>query len=237
MRIRGIVFLAILYAIPVYSQQVVECRDLGPTGSYVAPNETIINGKACRPAGTPLQAIDPAQPTVASASIKLHAIPKPTFVPFATPASPVAVPETPSDPLPTKEASGSAELSLTSSTSTPLTTRIMPGSTVYIVPMDGFDTYLAAALQKKKVPLIAVGNENQATYIIKGTSDEKKAGWAKMIFMGDMHSDNAASIQMFDRKSSAIVFAYAVNKKSTLHGQQTTAEACAKHLKEQIEKE
>jgi hypothetical protein len=41
---------------------------------------------------------------------------------------------------------------------------------------------------------------------------------------------------MFDRQTGAIVFAYAVNKKNTMHGHQTTAEACAKHLKEQIEK-
>jgi hypothetical protein len=57
-----------------------------------------------------------------------------------------------------------------------------------------------------------------------------------MAFTGQIHSDDAASVQMFDRTSGAIVFAYAVNKKNTLHGQQTTAEACAKHLKEEIEK-
>lgn len=50
------------------------------------------------------------------------------------------------------------------------------------------------------------------------------------------YSDNAASMQMVDQKTGAVVFAYAVNKKNTLHGQQTTAEACAKHLKEQLEK-
>jgi hypothetical protein len=53
--------------------------------------------------------------------------------------------------------------------------------------------------------------------------------------MGNIHSDNAASITMVDKKTSAIVFAYAVNKKSTMHGDQTTAEACAKHLQAQIE--
>ncbi len=57
-----------------------------------------------------------------------------------------------------------------------------------------------------------------------------------MAFTGQIHSDDAASIQMIDRKTDAVVFAYAVNKKNTWHGQQTTAEACAKHLKEQMEK-
>jgi hypothetical protein len=40
---------------------------------------------------------------------------------------------------------------------------------------------------------------------------------------------------MMDRRTGAIVYAYAVDKKSTMHGQQTTAEACAKHLKAHIE--
>jgi hypothetical protein len=72
--------------------------------------------------------------------------------------------------------------------------------------------------------------------LITGTSDDKKPGWAKMIVFGQLHSDNTASIQMIDQKTTAVVFAYAVNKKNTLHGDQTTAEACAKHLKEKLEK-
>jgi hypothetical protein len=93
--------------------------------------------------------------------------------------------------------------------------RITAGATVFIAPQNGFENYLAAALQKKSVPLVAVSNPEHATYILKGAS---------------------ANVQLIDQKTGAIVFAYSVNKKSTLHGQQTTAEACAKHLKEQIEK-
>jgi hypothetical protein len=37
-------------------------------------------------------------------------------------------------------------------------------------------------------------------------------------------------------QSGEIVFAYSVNKKNSAHGKQSTAEACAKHLKEAIEK-
>jgi hypothetical protein len=122
------------------------------------------------------------------------------------------------------------------STPVPVDTRIASGATVFIVPMEGFENYLTAALQKKNVPLVPVASEEQARYILKGTSEEKKPGWAKMVMMKQVHSDNAASVQLIDRKSGAIVFAYSVDKKNTLHGQQTTAEACAKHLKEQIEK-
>src|SRR5712664_761941 len=117
----------------------------------------------------------------------------------------------------------------------PISTKIVPGSRVYITPMDGFENYLAAALGKKKVQLIPVTDKEQADYVITGTSLDKKAGWAKIVFMGNIHSDNAASITMSDRKTGAIVYAYAVDKKSTMHGQQTTAEACAKHLKALIE--
>jgi hypothetical protein len=117
----------------------------------------------------------------------------------------------------------------------PISTKIQRNSTVYMEPMDGFESYLAAAFQKKKVQLVPVAEKDKADYIITGTSEDKKAGWAKMVVFGSIHSDAAASISMVDKKSGAIVFAYAVNKKNTLHGQQTTAEACAKHLQERID--
>jgi len=117
----------------------------------------------------------------------------------------------------------------------PISTKITPGSTVYITPMDGFESYLAAAFGKKKVQLVPVMEKEKADYLITGTSLDKKAGWAKIVFMGNVHSDNAASITMSDSKTGAIVYAYAVDKKSTMHGQQTTAEACAKHLKAHME--
>ena len=113
--------------------------------------------------------------------------------------------------------------------------KIVPGSKVFISPMDGFESYLLAAFGKKNVQLIPVADKNLADYVISGTTFDKKAGWAKIIFMGNVRSDNAASITMTDRRTSAIVYAYAVDKKSTLHGQQTTAEACAKHLQAHIE--
>ena len=89
--------------------------------------------------------------------------------------------------------------------------------------MGGFETYLAAAFEKKKVPLTVVTVKASAVYVIAGVSEDKKAGWAKIAFLGDIHSDADASVQMVDQKSGAVVFAYAVNKKNTLHGDQTTA--------------
>src|ERR1700680_56604 len=114
--------------------------------------------------------------------------------------------------------------------------QIAAGSKVYIEPMNGFETYMAAAIQKKKVPLTVVLDESVADYVMTGNAEHQKAGWAKVAFTGNIHSDEQASVSMVSTKTKELVFAYAVNKKNTLHGEQTSAEACAKHLKEKIEK-
>jgi hypothetical protein len=54
--------------------------------------------------------------------------------------------------------------------------------------------------------------------------------------MLNWHSNEEASIQIADLASGEVVFAYSVNKKSSAHGKQSTAEACAKHLKEQMDR-
>lgn len=128
-----------------------------------------------------------------------------------------------------------ASVPAAASASAAVSTKIVPNSKVYIQPMDGFENYLIAAFRKKKVQLLPVADKDQADYVIGGTSVDKKAGWAKIVFMGNVHSDNAASITMTDKKSGVVVYAYAVDKKSTMHGQQTTAEACAKHLQAHME--
>ena len=109
------------------------------------------------------------------------------------------------------------------------------GAKVYIEPMNGFENYLAAALQKKKVQLVVVADRDAADFVITGTAQHEKAGWAKVAFQGSIHSDDQASISVVNAKTSQVVFAYAVNKKNTLHGEQTTAEACAKHMQAHIE--
>jgi hypothetical protein len=44
----------------------VECRELGGADNFMGPNETLINGKACRPAGSPLTVNLSAAPSVAA---------------------------------------------------------------------------------------------------------------------------------------------------------------------------
>jgi hypothetical protein len=109
--------------------------------------------------------------------------------------------------------------------------RVPEGSKIYVEASDGFDTYLVAALQKKKVPIMVITIKENADYELDGVSDHQKAGWAKVVFLGQIHSDDQASVKLVNLKTGEVVFAYAVNKKNTLHGRQTAAEACAKHLK------
>jgi hypothetical protein len=117
------------------------------------------------------------------------------------------------------------------------TSKIIPaGSKVFINPMeDGFHDYLKAALQAKKVPLVLVEDKESADFAISGHSETEKASTAKKVIMWNWHSNEQASIQVANLKTSEIVFAYSANKQSSAHGKKSTAEACAKHLKEKIE--
>ena len=208
---RIVVGLACLAAVGTASAQQtatvqMQCHDLAANGNFLASDEVLINGMACKAVKAPAKNVQ----TV-------------TNDPAAAPAN--SVPVVPA-PVPAPAPLVAA---------TPENMKITPGGRVYIAPMEGFENYLAAAFGKKKVELVPVFDQTQADYVISGTSVDKKAGWAKIAFMGNIHSDNAASITMTDKRTGAIVYAYAVDKKSTMHGQQTTAEACAKHLKAHME--
>lgn len=109
------------------------------------------------------------------------------------------------------------------------------GSRVVITPMEGgFDTYLAAGLVRKKVPLIIVTDKNTADFELSGISASEKANWAKMLFAGSEASNEEASIKVVDLKTGSVVFAYAVHKVNSARGRQSAAEACAKHINQKI---
>jgi hypothetical protein len=114
--------------------------------------------------------------------------------------------------------------------------KIPAGAKVYVNPIiGGFDTYIIAGFQQKKVSLVIVTSRDKADYEITGFSETDKAGWAKMLFLGSQQSNETASIKMTDLKKDEVVFAYSVNKTNSVRGKQSAGEACAKHLKEQIE--
>lgn len=113
---------------------------------------------------------------------------------------------------------------------------IPPSAKVFISPMsDDFHTFLAAALQAKKVPVEVVTEKERADFEITGTSESKKAGVAKILIRGSWRSSEQASITVINLKSGEAAWAYSVNKSDSAHGKKSTAEACAKHLKNKIE--
>lgn len=136
-----------------------------------------------------------------------------------------------------KDAKGQdAKPAETKNTSAPPANKKIPAnSKVFLAPMGGFEEDLKAAILSKKVPVALVTDKDQADYEIAGTSDTEKASTAKKVVMWNWHSNEQASITVTEHKSGEVVFAYSVNKKSSAHGKRSTAEACAKHLKEQIE--
>jgi len=240
MNSRLIVFsAALLYSSAASAQQTaasaqpvtvqLQCHDLASSGNFVGSDETLVNGMACRQVK---QKSKQSNTNQSSGQANVQLTEQSNTQASAAPASAQNNFPAPSNAAP---ADNQAAAAAPTAPATASSMKIVAGAKVYIAPMEGFESYLVAAFGKKKVQLIPVADQNQADYVIAGTSVDKKAGWAKMAFMGNIHSDNAASITMTDRRTGAIVYAYAVDKKSTLHGQQTTAEACAKHLEAHIE--
>ena len=99
--------------------------------------------------------------------------------------------------------------------------RIPYGARVYIAPMaNGFDNYVVAGVQQKKVPIVVVADRTKAEFELTGIAETDKAGWAKMLLV--------------NLRTGAIVFAYSVNKVNSVRGKQSAGEACAKHIKAKI---
>jgi hypothetical protein len=111
---------------------------------------------------------------------------------------------------------------------------IPAGSKVFIAPMNGFETYVKAAISKKKVPLVIVEQRDAADFELSGAAESQKASTVKKVIMLDWRSTEEASIKLTDIKSSEVVFAYSAHKASSAHGKQSSAEACAKHLSDAV---
>jgi hypothetical protein len=112
--------------------------------------------------------------------------------------------------------------------------KIPSGSKIYVAPMGGFENYVIAGIQKKKLPVVLVADRTKADYEIRGSAESEKAGWAKLLFTGIQNSNEQASINVREIKTDDIVFAYSVNKLNSARGKQSAGEAIGKHLKEAI---
>lgn len=110
-----------------------------------------------------------------------------------------------------------------------VSTKIPANSKIYIHPMEGFETYVVAALQKKKIPLIVVANREQADFEIKGSVEKQKAGWAKTIFVSPLPSIDA-TMQITNIKTGVIAFSHSSSKANAARGRKGSAEHLAKNL-------
>ena len=122
---------------------------------------------------------------------------------------------------------------------TPGPTFIPAGSRVYVDEIEGyegFENYLVAAFQKKKVQLIIVVDRTQADFMITGYSESQKAGWAKIIF-GSGRPEEEASIQVVNLKTGVVAYAVASYKTDAYNGKKSTAEHLAKNLRQKMERD
>src|SRR5215210_478203 len=74
-------------------------------------------------------------------------------------------------------------------------------------PVEGFESYMAAALRKKKVPLIMVSDRAQADFEIVGTADKKGAGLAKKWLLGDFRKTTSAAFTVTNLHTSVVAYA------------------------------
>jgi hypothetical protein len=226
-------------------------------GSYDASADGII---ALKSAG--------ASDKVVSAVVVKAAIPATGAVTTAPPTIPAGGPASPptAQPAQAKTGASAPELEPTANANGPASGqklyhgRIQPGDRVVIAPMGGFESYFAAAIREKRVPITLTLDRESAQYFIVSTETEWRGFVAGSSASADWNSTGGhygsassasstrgleSSIMLIDARSKDVVWAYEVHKSShgallfgtlAARGQQSLAEACAKHLKEFMEK-
>lgn len=128
----------------------------------------------------------------------------------------------------------------------PFRARLIPrNSKIYIAPTlsedptkpqaQGFESYLAAALRKKDVPLLIVADRSLADFAIEGTADQKGAGWAKKVFLGDFRKSTSSSMTVINLRTGVVAYADSSDRASANRGLRSSAEKLAKYLKKKIE--
>jgi hypothetical protein len=118
-----------------------------------------------------------------------------------------------------------------------------PRPSIYIDGQNGFDTYVAAAIAKKQVPIDVVTDQTKATYVLKAAPVEIKqestgGKIARCLFAycAGIEDTGNVSVQLIDVTSTKMLWAYSVNKqRGGSKNEQSMAEAIAKHLKEFLE--
>ncbi len=121
------------------------------------------------------------------------------------------------------------------------TTTYAQGTMVFIAPTDdGFHTYIAAAIQKKKVPVSIVASKDLATHTltpnqvkVETVTTGKRVVNCLFAYCAGNEDKASTSVTLTDDKAGTIVWSYAVNKGRGTKNLQSMAEAIAKHLKDE----
>jgi|HubBroStandDraft_6_1064221.scaffolds.fasta_scaffold203684_3 hypothetical protein len=108
---------------------------------------------------------------------------------------------------------------------------------IYIAPQNGFESFLAGAFTKKGVPAVIVQTPDAADYILapapvvqKPESAGGKIARCAFAYCAGIEGTQTASVTLTDVKTKSVVWAYNVRKGGS-DNFQSSAEACAKHLK------
>ena len=123
----------------------------------------------------------------------------------------------------------------------PITYSQVQNPKIYIAPQNGFESYLAGAFTKKDVHAQMVQTPEAADYILSAAPVEQKpestgGKVARCLFAycAGIEGSQTASVTLVDAKTNAVVWAYNVRKGGSSNFQ-SSAEACAKHLKHWLE--
>jgi hypothetical protein len=124
--------------------------------------------------------------------------------------------------------------------SLPCLAEVVARPSVYVEPQNGFETYVAAAIAKKQVPVDVVTDPTKATYTLKAAPVEIKqestgGKIARCLFAycAGIEDKGSVSVQLIETSSSKMLWAYSVNKqRGGSKNEQSMAEAVAKHFKE-----
>ena len=115
-------------------------------------------------------------------------------------------------------------------------TAVALGPSVYIEPMEGLDGFISVAFEKRHVPLAQVVSDAHATYVLHFSWGNENADASKSADKHSGHANGTPSLQLLDRSTGVVVFAYPLNRSNTWHGERAAADAFAGQVKEQLAK-
>lgn len=117
---------------------------------------------------------------------------------------------------------------------------IEPNPTVFVEATEGFDSYISAAIVKKKVPIRVTQTIENATYVLTNKVEQKEeSGVSKLArcvfaYCIGIEGTQTATVRLVNVKTGEVAWAYNVRKPGSKNFQ-SSAEAIAKHLKRYLE--